>query len=133
MIATQRVYEDNPHQQARRFLVERLWPRGLRKDGLKIDAWLKDVAPSTALRQWFNHDPVKWSDFRRRYFAELDRAPQAWQPLADAARRGDVLLLYSSRDTEHNNAAALKEYLDERLHAREGAGRRTAVSLAREG
>jgi uncharacterized protein YeaO (DUF488 family) len=111
MITTERVYE----KQARRggyYLVERLWPRGIRKESLRLDGWLREVAPSTELRRWFSHDPDKWSEFRRRYFAELDRNRQAWQPLADAARRGPVTLLYSSRDTEHNNAVALKDYLD---------------------
>ena len=106
-----------------RFLVERLWPRGVRRADLRFTEWLKDAGPSTELRQWFGHDPEKWDEFRRRYFAELDERPQAWRPLRDAAVRGDVTLLYSSRDTEHNNAVALRDYL--RAHVP------VAVSLCR--
>ncbi len=80
-----------------------------------MDAWLKEVAPSQALRQWFAHDPAKWEEFQRRYRAELDSHPEAWKPLLEAARQGDVTLLYSARDTEHNNAIVLKEYLQKHL------------------
>ncbi len=112
MINLKRVYEAAARADGQRFLVERLWPRGVRKSELKMDAWLKDVAPSDALRRWFSHDPEKWDTFRKRYFAELDSNPEAWSTLAAAARRGAVTLVYSSRDADHNNAAALKEYLD---------------------
>ena len=94
-----------------RFLVERLWPRGVSKAALQLDAWLKEVGPSTALRKWFSHDPEKWREFRRRYFHELDSRPEAWEPIVSAARRGTVTLVYSSHDTKHNNAVALQEYL----------------------
>ncbi|HVA59035.1 MAG TPA: DUF488 family protein [Mycobacteriales bacterium] len=93
------------------FLVERLWPRGVRRAELPIDGWTKDAAPSTELRRWFGHDPAKWVEFRRRYTRELDANPQAWASLAQAAARGQVTLLYSSRDTEHNNAVVLRDYL----------------------
>ena len=93
------------------FLVERLWPRGVPRDALAGAEWLPEVGPSTELRKWFGHDPDRWDEFRRRYFAELDGRPEAWRVLADAAASGDVVLLYSSRDTEHNNAVALREYL----------------------
>ena len=93
------------------FLVERLWPRGVRKTALAGVEWLPDVGPSHELRKWFAHDPERWDEFRLRYFAELDDDPEVWQPLADAAAAGDITLLYSSRDTEHNNALALREYL----------------------
>ena len=92
-----------------------MWPRGVKKANLHPDAWLKEVAPSTALRQWFGHDPDKWQEFRRRYFAELDANPAAWEPILKAARKGRVTMLYSSRDTQHNNAVALKEYLEAKL------------------
>jgi len=92
--------------------VERLWPRGIQKAELHIDDWLKDVAPSTELRNWFSHDPKKWDQFRRKYFAELDDAPEASAPIRQAARKGTVTLLYSSHDAEHNNALALKEYIE---------------------
>lgn len=112
-----RVYDHAPAH-GNVYLVERLWPRGVRKEDLHVDGWLKDVAPSTELRKWFGHDPGKWAEFRRRYTAELDADPQAWQPLVDAARTSDVTLLYSSRDQEHNNAVVLRDYLTERLVVR---------------
>jgi uncharacterized protein YeaO (DUF488 family) len=95
--------------------VERLWPRGIRKSALQVTRWLRDVAPSAELRKWFAHDPEKWDEFRRRYAAELDARPEAWAPLREAAAAGDVTLLYSSHDVEHNNAVALRDYLLERL------------------
>jgi uncharacterized protein YeaO (DUF488 family) len=115
MITVKRVYEPFDAQDGTRFLVERLWPRGMKKDSLHIDGWLKDVAPSSALRRWFGHDPAKWDEFRRRYAAELDRQPAAWQPILEAAHCGAVTLLYSAHDTEHNNAVALKAYLEQQL------------------
>lgn len=112
MIVTKRVYENPEPGDGTRFLVERLWPRGMKKESLLMNGWLKDVAPSDALRRWFGHDPAKWDEFRRHYFAELDGRSEAWRPLLEAAQRGTVTLLYSARDLEHNNAAALKEYLE---------------------
>ncbi len=106
-----RVYDREPVREGKAFLVERLWPRGVRREDLPVDGWLKDVAPTTGLRQWFGHDPARWAEFRRRYRKELDTHPEAWQPLAEAARRGPVILLYSSRDREHNNAVMLRDYL----------------------
>lgn len=110
MITIKRVYDRPEPTDGTRFLVERLWPRGMKKDTLRLDGWLKEVAPSDALRRWFGHDPAKWQEFQRRYFAELDSKPEAWQPILKAAQRGNVTLLYSARDTEHNNAVALKAY-----------------------
>jgi uncharacterized protein YeaO (DUF488 family) len=115
MIALTRVYGAGPRSRGKRFLVERLWPRGIAKAALRMDGWLKDAAPSDGLRRWFGHDPAKWDEFRKRYFAELDRHPDAWQPLLEAARAGDVEFLYSSRDTDRNNAVALKHYLQAKL------------------
>jgi uncharacterized protein YeaO (DUF488 family) len=123
MIQLRRVYEAPASGEGKRFLVERLWPRGMKKDDLALDGWLKDVAPSAGLRRWFAHDPAKWAEFRRRYRAELDAKPEAWQPLLRAARRGRVTLLYSARDTEHNNALALKAYLEEKARRRHSASR----------
>ena len=111
MVQLKRVYDPVSRTDGTRFLVERLWPRGLSKEGLHLASWLKEVGPSTELRQWFNHDPLKWSQFRTRYFRELDARPESWQPILTAARRGMVTLVYSSHDEEHNNAVALKEYL----------------------
>ena len=111
MVQLKRVYDPVSRADGTRFLVERLWPRALSKEGLHLASWLKEVGPSTELRQWFNHDPLKWSQFRTRYFRELDSRPESWQPIVTAARRGMVTLVYSSHDEEHNNAVALKEYL----------------------
>lgn len=113
MIGLKRVYDAAAPKDGARFLVERLWPRGVTKAGLRMDAWLKEAAPSHALRRWFAHDPAKWDEFRRRYRAELAEHPEAVAPIREAARRGGVTLIYSSRDPEHNNAVALKQYLDE--------------------
>lgn len=115
MIQLKRVYDEPDPRDGARFLVERLWPRGIRKADLHAQAWLKDAGPSEQLRKWFSHDPEKWAEFQRRYFKELDSRPEVWTALLDAARRGRVTLLYSSRDTEHNNAVALKQYLEAKL------------------
>jgi uncharacterized protein YeaO (DUF488 family) len=118
MLKLKRAYEPSARSDGARVLVERLWPRGLSKSALHVDAWLKDVSPSTRLRQWFSHDPRKWATFRARYFRELDSRPDAWQPVVAAARHGTVTLVYSSHDTEHNNAVALKDYLNARMGRR---------------
>ncbi|MGZ4617540.1 MAG: DUF488 domain-containing protein [Frankiaceae bacterium] len=104
-----RIYDHEPRPAGKVFLVERLWPHGVRRDEIGLDGWLKDVAPSAELRQSFNHEPSRWDEFRRRYFAELDAKPLVWQPLI--AYPEDVTLLYSSRDRQHNNAVALRDYL----------------------
>jgi uncharacterized protein YeaO (DUF488 family) len=124
MITIKRVYDRPEPTDGTRFLVERLWPRGMKKGTLCLDGWFKDVAPSDALRRWFGHDLAKWQAFQRRYFAELDSKPAAWQPILEAAQRGDVTLLYSARDTEHNNAVALKAYVERSPQA--ATGRRPA-------
>jgi uncharacterized protein YeaO (DUF488 family) len=111
MLKLKRAYDPVSREDGTRFLVERLWPRGLSKEKLRVDAWLKDVGPTTALRKWFSHDPEKWPQFRARYFRELDSRPESWQPILSAARRRRVTLVYSSHDAKHNNAVALKEYL----------------------
>jgi uncharacterized protein YeaO (DUF488 family) len=118
MIQLKRAYDPPAKSDGTRYLVERLWPRGVKKENLRIDAWLKDVAPSTELRKWFAHDPAKWPEFQRRYFAELESNPDACEPILGAARSGPVTLVYSSHDTEHNNAVALKDFLERRLHGR---------------
>jgi uncharacterized protein YeaO (DUF488 family) len=109
-IRISRVYDDAPAV-GKVFFVERLWPRGVRRDALSVDGWVKEVAPSPELRRWYGHDPVKWDEFRSRYVAELDAHRQAWQPLADAAASGEVTLVYSARDREHNSALVLRDYL----------------------
>lgn len=115
MIKLKRAYDPAASADGMRVLVERLWPRGVRKTRLKLNRWLKDVAPSTELRQWFGHDPKKWPEFRRRYFAELRAHPAAWQPLLTAGRRGRVTFVYAARDEKRNGAVALKAFLDRRL------------------
>lgn len=114
-IRVSRVYDHEPQPGSRSYLVDRVWPRGVRRDDLDLDDWAKDVAPSPELRKWFGHDPERWEEFRRRYFAELDARPQAWRPLLDAARSGTLTLLYGARDRDHNNAVALRDYLAARL------------------
>jgi uncharacterized protein YeaO (DUF488 family) len=113
MIQTKRVYEPAAKSDGQRFLVERLWPRGIKKEALRMTGWLKEVAPSNELRQWFNHDPAKWKEFQKRYRAELDRKSESWQPLLAAATTAGVTLLFSAHDLEHNNALVLKTYLEE--------------------
>lgn len=123
MIQVKRAYEEPSKDDGERFLVERLWPRGVKKENLQVEAWLKDVAPSNELRQWFRHDPAKWDEFRRRYFRELEKNSEAWRPLLARARRGRVTLVYSAHDTEHNNAIALKEFLERRIKSISAAGK----------
>lgn len=114
MIQIKRVYDPPAKGDGERFLVERLWPRGMKKEALHMVAWCKNTAPSAELRRWFGHDPAKWKEFQRRYQAELADNRAAYQPLLDAAKQGNITLLYSAHDTEHNNAVVLKSYLDER-------------------
>lgn len=115
MLKTKRVYENAKASDGVRFLVERLWPRGIKKEELKMKAWLREAAPSPDLRRWYAHDVLKWQEFQQRYRAELESNPNAWRPLLEAAKQGDVTLLYSARDTEHNSALVLKSFLEEHL------------------
>ena len=115
MIRFQRVYDPPEKANTVRFLVDRMWPRGIKKEGLSIDGWTRDAAPSSVLRKWFNHDPVKWKVFQKLYRAELDSNPDGWEPILIAAQKDDVTLLFSSRETEHNNAVVLKKYLEDNI------------------
>ena len=115
MLKTKRVYESAQSSDGTRFLVDRLWPRGIKKEKLTMRAWLKDVAPSPALRKWFGHDPAKWQEFQQRYQVELESNPEAWKPILEAAKQGDVTLLYSARDSEHNSAILLKGFLEDHM------------------
>ena len=117
MIQLKRVYDERSRRDGKRFLVERLWPRGVKKEDLAMDGWQKEVGPSDGLRKWFSHDPAKWDEFKSRYFEELDQRPEAWEPIRAAAQGHTVTLLYSSRDAQHNNAVALKQYLDRKRKA----------------
>ena len=111
MFKLKRAHEKAEAEDGERYLVDRLWPRGVSKATLKLDGWFKELAPSDLLRRWFNHDPKKWNEFRKRYFAELDANPDAWRPLVESGNKGPVTLIYGARDTEHNNAVALADYL----------------------
>jgi uncharacterized protein YeaO (DUF488 family) len=111
MIKLKRAYDPVSRTDGIRLLVERLWPRGVSKEKLKLDGWIPEVGPTTALRKWFAHDPAKWPEFRTKYFRELDSHPESWRLVASLARSRPVTLVYSSHDEAHNNAVALREYL----------------------
>ena len=133
MITLKRAYEPVSRADGIRLLVERLWPRGIAKADLNVDEWLKEVGPSTELRKWFGHDPDKWTEFRRRYFRELDSRPEAWKPIVSAARRGGrVTLVYSSHDTQHNNAVALRDYLRGQARRPRAAKKNAAAKRSRQ-
>jgi len=129
VIRIKRSYDPPKRGDGQRFLVERLWPRGMRKESLQMDAWLKDVAPSTQLRQWFGHTPERWEEFRRRYRQELTANAEAWKPLLAASKKGNVTLLYSAHDTEHNGAIVLQDFLAAR--ERRALSRTARLSPAR--
>jgi uncharacterized protein YeaO (DUF488 family) len=112
MIQIKRVYDPVAPQDGHRFLVDRLWPRGIKKEKLALDAWLKELAPRDNLRHWYAHDPAKWDEFCHRYFTELDANPETWRIILDAASQGYVTLLFSSKELKLNNAVALKLYLE---------------------
>ena len=115
MIRIKRAYDPIGTEDGVRLLIDRYWARGITRQDLKLDGWPREVAPSDGLRRWYAHDPAKWDEFCRRYFAELDAKPDAWQPVVEIARQGDVTLLFGTKELEHNNAAALKVYLEARL------------------
>ncbi len=129
MIQVKRAYEAPADSDGIRFLVDHLWPRGLKKENLRVQAWLKSLSPSNQLRKWFAHDPAKWEEFQRRYFAELDHNPEAWEPLNDAAKQGDITLVYGARDTEHNNAVALKAYLEKQVKPKRSKQKRRVAPV----
>ncbi len=112
MVKIKRVYEPRKRTDGRRVLVDRLWPRGLKKEDLEIDEWLKDISPSNALRKWFGHDPGKWVEFKKRFFSELRKKQSTVEQIANAARKGTITLLYGAKDERFNNAVALKEYIE---------------------
>ncbi len=110
-IRLKRAYEPPSVDDGMRILIDRLWPRGVRKDDAAIDEWMKDIAPSTELRKWFNHDPERWPEFQRRYTAELAQRTVELDRLREMARQGTVTLVYSAHDAEHNDAVVLKSLL----------------------
>lgn len=109
-----RIYDKPTKQDGTRILIDRIWPRGVSKEDARLDAWLKEIAPSTELRKWFDHDPNKWNRFKRSYFTELDNKDEALEKLEKIADGGRVTLVYSAKDTERNNAVALKEYIQKK-------------------
>jgi len=113
MIIIKRMYDTDVLEKKYTVLIDRLWPRGIRKSDFNPQAWFKDVAPSTALRKWFNHDPEKWKEFKKRYKSELSKKQDILKELkALEAESGTLILLYAAHDTAHNNAVVLKEVLD---------------------
>ena len=113
MIKIKRVYDLPDKTDGMRVLVDRLWPRGIKKEDAGFDLWLKDIAPSAELRKWFAHDPSKWQEFRTRYRQELKDRPGMIEDLKKTARKGTVTLLFAAKDADRNNAAVLKEMLEE--------------------
>lgn len=113
MIQVRRIYDKSlPDDNTYLILVDRLWPRGMRKDRVRVDLWLKEIAPSDRLRKWFGHNPVRWNQFKDRYFAELSLKTDLVQVILDKSKNAPVCLLYGAKDEEHNNAVALKEFLE---------------------
>lgn len=131
MIRVKRVYEPASPADGARYLIERLWPRGMKKEALAMQGWLREIAPSAELRRWFAHDPAKWDEFQRRYRRELGARQEICRPLLDAARRGALTLLYSAHDREHNSAVVLKSYLEE--NAKTGSGRPSTRRVGKRG
>jgi len=113
-VRVKRVYEQAAKSDGKRYLVDRIWPRGIKKEAVAIEGWLKELGPSTELRKWFGHDPARWVEFKNRYFKELDGKRELWEPLRSAARKRTVTLVYSARDEDHNQAVALQEFLGSR-------------------
>lgn len=114
-ISVKRAYEKPSSDDGWRVLVDRLWPRGVRKQDVKIDRWLKDLAPSNEIREWFGHDPAKWEEFKTRYFLELDGKLEAVSELATIAKERKVTLIYAAKDDKINNATALQSYIETRF------------------
>ena len=107
-----RVYDEPTKSDGRRVLVDHLWPQGLKKNEAQIDEWLKEIAPSARLRKWFGHDPARWKEFKKKYAAELDGQRDQVEKLAREASKRRITLLFSAKDTQHNNAVALKDYIE---------------------
>jgi uncharacterized protein YeaO (DUF488 family) len=119
-IRLKRAYAAPEKADGRRILVDRLWPRGLSREKAGVDVWAKDIAPSTALRRWYGHDPHRWAEFRRRYAAELDGNPDQVEQLLQELQPGVTTFLYSSKETQRNNAVALQEYLESVMQGQDG-------------
>ena len=111
MIKVKRIYDQPSSDDGKRILIDRLWPRGIKKEEAPMDEWLKDIAPSNILRKWFGHDSSHWGEFKKKYARELRSHRDLVERLKEEARHGTITLLYAAKDTEHNNAVALKEFL----------------------
>lgn len=111
-VKLKRAYDTAARSDGHRILVDRIWPRGVARSELHLADWIKDAAPSDGLRKWFGHEPARWAEFKRRYFQELDHHPDALAALVEKSRAGTVTLVFAAGDAEHNNAVALKEYLE---------------------
>ena len=121
VIKVKRIYQAADQKDGFRILVDRIWPRGLTKEAARIDLWLKDVAPSTPLRKWFGHDPALWEEFRKRYCAEPDQKRGPVDQILSKTKKKRVTLLFAAKDEQHNNAVALKQYLDKAQSASDGS------------
>ncbi|MEW5801612.1 MAG: DUF488 domain-containing protein [bacterium] len=121
MIKVKRIYAQPNKGNGFRVLVDRLWPRSLKKEEVKVDLWLKNIAPSNELRKWFAHDPQKWDTFQQKYSEELDSRKDLVAMLISKAEEGDLTLLYGAKDEEFNNAIALKKYLEEKMKGMAGS------------
>ena len=117
-IKLKRAYEPPAKNDGHRILVDRVWPRGVTKEDLRLHLWAKDLAPSAQLRKWFGHEPARWKGFKERYHRELDKLPNAIEELAAECRKGPVTLVFGAKDTLHNQAVALKQYLEKRTETR---------------
>ena len=115
VIKVERIYNNPRGNSTFRILVDRLWPRGLSKDKVKVDLWPKDIAPSNSLRRWFSHDERKWDEFKHRYFKELEKNAEFVSTIIDRAKEEPITLLYGAKEQKFNNAMALKEYLEEKI------------------
>ena len=112
MIKVKRIYEPSSPGDGKRILIDRLWPRGMKKEEAHIDEWLKEISPSNELRKWYSHDPVKWPEFKRRYRAEISEETELLKRIKNEGKKGTVTLLFSSKELELNNAVALKEIVE---------------------
>ncbi len=119
MLKTKRVYDPPSRHDGTRILIDRLWPRGLKKENARIDEWIKEIGPSTELRKWFSHDPKKWEEFKKRFFKELLKNQELVEGVIARAKKGTVTLLFGSREERYNNAVALKEYIEARMGSSE--------------
>lgn len=128
MVRIKRIYEPSAPGDGKRILIDRLWPRGIRKEDARIDEWMREIAPSTELRKWFSHDPAKWPEFKMRYKKELENMSDLLERLKGESRKGTITLLFAAKDTEHVNAAVLKEVIEQLPAGKDHSGVRKQKS-----